>query len=1049
MTIGWLGKLEHVEQRLRGQRRAFCVVAVLALMATLLGGIPSADADPGDMHTFSGTITAADGGGALSGMTVSVFCIGCEGSRTDPSGNPDRPWPVSRSPSEETRLLGEGTTGSSGSWSVTVSEPSSGRAMVIAWDPNGDYALSVLTSWGSWTDAEGLDAALSDGGRLSGRILADGVAPPPAGEYLIIVGSARLGIIVADDGSYATPGLADGDYSLTYPSDLPAPFVAGLNPVLGTISDGEDVEVDHELAQRVSLSGSVTDGSGQGLGGITVIASRVGGSGGSFVRSAVGAATVFRARTEDDGSYSIDSTVGGTIFAVKFSSPDGEYATEYYDDQASSRDGDAVEVPLTGGVSNIDAQLAPGSTISGRVKDPLGLLVRDYWVRLCQEQDSDCQVRSAPSSVSGEFEFTGLVATTYELTVSRSGLASAEKSVELSEGSNRHVDVTMDGGRISGVVTDSEGAPVVGLRVRFGFVGSAVTARDGSYTSPLLAEGEYRVSFGEFDRDFDREGVMVVNGEITSDIDARLDAGFIEGTVTSGAKALVDVRVSARKKSSFSDYFIGNSGASTTTAADGTYRLAVGDDGDYRVEFSSPWHVDEYYDDGDTVAVAVSATTSGIDADLAVPPPTPPPEGTEVSGGTIDSNGIPSFGGSDTITISHKGLACARRAILIVRDLIYYRGGISSLAMSEMPVGSGTYSVSLPVADLGVAGRADVTVFVFCEENPIFGPSEVIEFSVYVDPSGTVVDQNGSPVEGATVTLLRANPDTVVVDFEAVVDGSVLMDPAVNSTNPDVTGADGEFRWDVVSGLWKVRATAEGCHAPGDSSVGFVETAELVVPPPRLGLILELECESAVAEDASDTFEDIADGAYYESAVAWMIRNEITTGCSQDPALFCPGRGLKRAEFVTFLWRASGKPAPSQAGSAVFADVPVGHWADQAIGWAKQAEVTTGCAAATATTSARFCLDRSVTRAEIATLLHRFVDEPASTGVHQFSDAGPGVYYSEPVAWTAEHMFIEGCSATTFCPDQPADRATAATFIHGVATNPQSWATQQSDFQYG
>ena len=1030
MTIGWLAKLEHLEQRLRGQRRAFCVVAVLVLIATLVGGIPSADADPGDMHTFSGTITAADGGGALSGMTVSVFCTGCpEGSRTDPSGNTDRPWPVDRwSTSAQTQLLGEGMTDSSGNWSATVSEPSSGSRLVVAWDPNGDYALSVLTSWGSWTDTEGLDESLSDGGRLSGRILADGVAPP-AGEYSIFLWSSytSLGIIVADDGSYATPSLPDGDHTLTYPSDLPEPYLAGFALTLGTISGGQDVEVDHELAKFASVSGRVTDGSGRGLGGISVIGSPTGGSTGGFVASSVGGrGGNYNTLTDSDGSYSFESAVPGTVLSVEFSSPDGEYATEYFDDQTSVGEADGVAIPRQGDVLNIDAQLAPASTISGRVRDALGLPVRGATVYLCQERDC----KYASTSVSDYFEYTRLAAATYELRVRRSGLATVEQSVELSEGSNRHVDVTMDGGRISGVVTDSEGAPVVGLRVRFGSFGSAVTARDGSYTSPLLAEGDYRVSFGRFDS---REGVSVANGAITSDIDAQIDVGFIEGTVTSGGMPLSDVRVTA-------------SDSNVVTASDGTYRLAVAAGNQY-VRFSSQWHVNEYYKDGSLVrfVVAVSETTSGIDADLEeIPRPSPPPEGTDVSGGSVTSSGIPSFSRSGTIMIGQQGCSNGE-ASLSVRDPANYRGGISSLAMSEMPVGSGIFAVSLPVADLAVSsGRGDVTINISCDDSD---ENEVIEFSVYIDPSGTVVDQNGSPVEGATVTLLRENPDTVVVDFEAVVDGSVLMDPAVNSTNPDVTGADGEFRWDVVSGLWKVRATAEGCHAPGDSSVGFVETAELVVPPPRLGLILELECEFAVAEDASDTFEDIADGAYYESAVAWMIRNEITTGCSQDPALFCPGRGLKRAEFVTFLWRASGKPAPSQAGSAVFADVPVGHWADQAIGWAKQAEVTTGCAAATATTSARFCLDRSVTRAEIATLLHRFVDEPASTGVHQFSDVGPGVYYSEPVAWTAEHMFIEGCSATTFCPDQPADRATAATFIHGVATNPQSWATPDSPFQ--
>ena len=132
----------------------------------------------------------------------------------------------------------------------------------------------------------------------------------------------------------------------------------------------------------------------------------------------------------------------------------------------------------------------------------------------------------------------------------------------------------------------------------------------------------------------------------------------------------------------------------------------------------------------------------------------------------------------------------------------------------------------------------------------------------------------------------------------------------------------------------------------------------------------------------------------------------------------------------------------------MFGDVPAGHWADQAVGWAERKGVITGCAAAEGATKARFCLNTPVTRAQIATFLHRFVDEPTAGGAHGFTDVGPGTWYSEPVAWTAQHGFVDGCGNTMFCPAKAADRATAAAFIHAVATNPQSWATPRSDFQF-
>ena len=1080
--VGWLDSGCHRRHR----QRAVGVLSVVVLTLTLLGSVPAADAEPGDTHTYSGRITAGrttaqQGEAALSGMKVTVFCVGCDGgSNSDPSTNPARPWPL------DAKQLGETTTDSSGNYSVTFTEPSSGDPWLAVWDPDRNYGYSLRSVWRGWADKTDLDSQLYIGASLSGRITLDGAAPPAADYSIRISSRTPIGIVVAADGSYSTPGLGGGAYLLDYPESLPAPYLAGYAVSLGSINspwneDGvEDVIADHDFLKFVSFSGRVTDGAGGGLGGINValsapltrtgpgapapdfsateieqspiVVSSIGGTGGTF--SAV---------TASDGRYSFN-TFPGSPRIVRFTSPGGEYATEYYDDKPGAPEADRVIVSRSGDVSGIDAQLAVGSSVSGYVKGPMGLPVRDASVNLCPDGAtisfffSGCQYERVTDS--GRFEFVGLAAGTYRLQAGHSRLdEEVERSVELAEGEHQQFEITLDGGRISGTVTDSRGSPIAGVPVSWGW-GSVSTASDGSYTTELLrardrgAErtAEYTVKFGSSWRDpiDSQEGVEVFNGEVTTGIDAKLDVGFITGTVTSGGRPLrdADVRVG---------------GFSAKTAADGTYRIAVEEaDWDWRVEFSSPWHVQERLD----VTVAAGTVVDGIDADLEeIPAPTPPPSGTDVVGGSTATGGIPSFVGDDTITIRHTG--CSNGTA----ELSFSDPSPQDWAreeMTETPPGSGTYVASVPVSRLGsFGGRVDARISNYaCDEGEYSRPS--VAFSIYIDPAGTVVDQHGSRVQGAIVTLLRDDPGTLVADFEAVAAGSLLMDPYVNTSNPDVTGDDGAFRWDVVEGLWKVRATAAGCHAPGNAALGFVETAELEVPPPRLGLLLELECPGRSAPDtsepgatepgtsdpgmsgldASDFFDDISDGVYYESAVAWMIRNQITTGCSSDPALFCPGSELTRAQFVTFLWRASGRPTVSQAGSAVFGDVPAGHWADQAVGWAEQKGVTTGCAAATGATKARFCLNAPVTRAQIATFLHRFVGSPTAGGAPGFTDVGPGTWYSEPVAWTAQHGFVDGCGNTMFCPAKAADRATAAAFIHAVAKNPQSWATPRSDFKF-
>ncbi len=196
---------------------------------------------------------------------------------------------------------------------------------------------------------------------------------------------------------------------------------------------------------------------------------------------------------------------------------------------------------------------------------------------------------------------------------------------------------------------------------------------------------------------------------------------------------------------------------------------------------------------------------------------------------------------------------------------------------------------------------------------------------------------------------------------------------------------------------------------------------------------------------ASDTFDDVDVDATYERAVDWMIANKITTGCSQDPPLFCPEDDLTRAQFVTFLWRALGRPAPSQSGAEAFSDVPPGHFADQAVGWAKEQGVTTGCS------SDAFCLNDPLKRGQIATFMYRFTgfddwwgdvfdQNYAAPGVLP-ADVPPGRYFTYPVAWTRRLGLIPECGAGLFCPESTADRATTAMFIYAVANRfPQAFS---------
>ena len=107
----------------------------------------------------------------------------------------------------------------------------------------------------------------------------------------------------------------------------------------------------------------------------------------------------------------------------------------------------------------------------------------------------------------------------------------------------------------------------------------------------------------------------------------------------------------------------------------------------------------------------------------------------------------------------------------------------------------------------------------------------------WVDPSGTVLDTNGNPISGATVTILRSS--TATGPYAAVSSSSSDIEPA---TNPETTGADGVFHWDVTSGYYEIQASAPSCVDPSDSSASSVTIGPYPVPPPQVGLTITLQC---------------------------------------------------------------------------------------------------------------------------------------------------------------------------------------------------------------
>ena len=196
---------------------------------------------------------------------------------------------------------------------------------------------------------------------------------------------------------------------------------------------------------------------------------------------------------------------------------------------------------------------------------------------------------------------------------------------------------------------------------------------------------------------------------------------------------------------------------------------------------------------------------------------------------------------------------------------------------------------------------------------------------------------------------------------------------------------------------------------------------------------------------ASELFEDIDPGVWYEQAVSWMILHNITSGC--NAAMFCPEANLTRQQFVTFLWRAAGRPSGPYQGSEAFADVIPGGYAEQSIGWAVANGVTKGCTPGQYGDSTwQFCPTRPVTRGQMATLLYRHAAADYIGASPPYTDVDPDRFYTPGITWLTDFRVAPGCGPDLFCPNRNATRAEAAVFIYGVAIRPHLWGEGNTNF---
>ena len=360
----------------------------------------------------SGTDIPVRLGHTTPGINATLTVAGAlTGKVTDPAGNPVRDLTAFLIPG------GLGITDAQGVYRIIGIDPGTYSVCVDGADvtsPTAPYGYLrdcgpdfEVVAGQTATQRHTVQIAGALGGSVSGP---DG--SPVAGVWTTLYDSAGVestATLTDESGNWQVPGLSAGRYTVCYDPTFSGggfrracydgkPYGATTGTPV-TVTAAQLTTVNQALVLGATIRGAVTDSNGGPLAVVGVSAvSLAGGTGYSTYAS-----------TDYQGNYTLTGLDPGS-YAVCFdasyaSGPsNGGYSSECYDNQPSADTADPVVVGDASAV-RIDAMLAGGAAITGRVTDPNGGGVSS--VRVVATSTTSGRV-SASTNPDGSYEVVGL-----------------------------------------------------------------------------------------------------------------------------------------------------------------------------------------------------------------------------------------------------------------------------------------------------------------------------------------------------------------------------------------------------------------------------------------------------------------------------------------------------------------------------------------------------------------------------------------------------------------------------------------------------------------
>jgi photosystem II stability/assembly factor-like uncharacterized protein/protocatechuate 3,4-dioxygenase beta subunit len=276
------------------------------------------------------------------------------------------------------------------------------------WMPNANYlgeTRAELVTIAAGANVADINARLEEGGSISGRVTDRDGNPLAMAQVTAFNGSAgsASGAWTNANGEFRLAQLRTGNYKLRIRPNNPLGF--GWYENAGSLEDAAPVSVqagaetsgiNAQAGNGAAVAGRVTDGSDNPIQGVSVNAYDVAGI------------SLFGARTNANGEYTIYRLPPGPIkIFFNASTAGGNYASEYYSDKSLIGEADPVALQEGGTTYGIDAVLAAGGAVSGRVTDAADLPIWGVTV-YCVATDSELTY-NASTDASGNYLVKGLL----------------------------------------------------------------------------------------------------------------------------------------------------------------------------------------------------------------------------------------------------------------------------------------------------------------------------------------------------------------------------------------------------------------------------------------------------------------------------------------------------------------------------------------------------------------------------------------------------------------------------------------------------------------